>query len=55
MTITVLSFFTHLLGTGFNDFGNRGIVVGSLNTKVSLIGPFSLGTEFGGKGLSFDP
>lgn len=46
---------TYLFGTGFEDFGNRGMVVGSLNTKVSLIGPFSLGTELGGRGLSFDP
>lgn len=46
---------SYLFGTGSNDFGSLGIVVGSLNQILSLMGPFSRGTEFGGSGFSFDP
>ena len=46
---------TYLFGTGSNDFGSLGIVVGSLNQMRSRKGPFSLGTEFGGSGFSLEP
>jgi len=47
--------YSYLLGTGSSDFGSLGIVVGSLNQIRSLMGPFSRGTEFGGRGFSFEP
>lgn len=47
--------YSYLLGTGSSDFGSLGIVVCSLNQIRSLIGPFSRGTEFGGRGFSFEP
>lgn len=46
---------SYLLGTGSSDFGSLGIVVASLNQVRSLMGPFSRGTEFGGRGFSFEP
>jgi len=47
--------YSYLLGTGSSDFGSLGIIVGSLNQIRSLMGPFSRGTEFGGRGFSFEP
>jgi len=57
---TVLSYMyypkkAYVCGTGWRRFGILGIIVDALKTNVSLIGPFSFGTESIGNGLSLEP